>query len=158
MPKVTFVKCARKDNQVVKKGESYYWWAFRFGGKRYSKTPPKQSQLTQSDFLGRMYELSERIQVLTFESLEDEIEGIVSEIRELGEEQEEKLSNMPEQLQYAPSGETLQSRIDGCEEWANELENIDIELPDGDNHEDEDKENKMEEILAEVQGCEYQGE
>ena len=39
MPRVHHVKSARKDNPVAKKGESYYWWKFRYGGKRYSKTP-----------------------------------------------------------------------------------------------------------------------
>jgi len=50
MPRVHFVKHARKDNDLVKKGESYYWWKFRFTGKCMSKTPPRKSQLTESEY------------------------------------------------------------------------------------------------------------
>jgi hypothetical protein len=59
VPKVNFVKAAAKDNRVAKKGESYYWWKFRYGSKHMSKTPPRPSQLTQSDFLSRQMELEE---------------------------------------------------------------------------------------------------
>jgi hypothetical protein len=55
MPKVNHVKCARKDNPEhdIKAGESYYWWSMMQGSrgvKHYSKTYPKRSQLTNSDF------------------------------------------------------------------------------------------------------------
>ena len=61
MPKVHHVKKARKDNRAVKKGESYYWWKFAYSSKRYSKTYPKASQLTQSDKLSRYYEAQETV-------------------------------------------------------------------------------------------------
>lgn len=69
MARATFVKKARKDipGTDIKAGESYYWWKFRFGGKHYSKTPPRRSQLTQSDFLGQLY------------AIEDEIQGLVAD-------------------------------------------------------------------------------
>jgi len=50
MARANFVKKARKDNSVVKKGESYYWWKFAYGSKQYSKEAPSRSQLTQSGF------------------------------------------------------------------------------------------------------------
>jgi hypothetical protein len=52
MARAHFVKKARKaiPGTDIKKGDSYYWWKFRFGGKRTSKTAPKASQLTQSEF------------------------------------------------------------------------------------------------------------
>ena len=43
MPRVNYVKKARKNNPAVKRGESYFWWKFRYGGKQYSKTRPRQS-------------------------------------------------------------------------------------------------------------------
>lgn len=130
MPKVNFVKAAAKDNRVAKKGESYYWWKFRFGGKHMSKTPPRPSQLTQSDFLSRQMELEERIAELTadtYEQLKADVDEIVMEIRALGEEQEEKLNNMPDSLQQSPTGELLENRASACEDWAGELEEVDLE-------------------------------
>ncbi len=59
MPRVTHVKKARKDNPVCKAGESYYWWKFRYGGKRYSLTRPRPSQLTQSAYFGGLRALCE---------------------------------------------------------------------------------------------------
>lgn len=131
MPKVNFVKAAAKDNRVAKKGESYYWWKFRYGSKHMSKTPPRPSQLTQSDFLSRQMELEERIGDLTadtFEDLKSEVEEIVSEIRSLGEEQGDKVNNLPDSLQQGPTGELLEGRASGCEEWADELEAVDLDV------------------------------
>jgi len=131
MPKVHLVKAAAKDNEVAKKGESYYWWAFRFGGKRMSKTMPRPSQLTQSDFSSRQLELEERIGDLkadTFEDLKSDVESICEEIRMLGEEQSDKFSNMPDSLQQGPTGELLQGRADSCEEWADSLEGVDLDV------------------------------
>jgi hypothetical protein len=130
MPKVNFVKAAAKDNRVAKKGESYYWWKFRFGGKYLSKTPPRPSQLTQSDFLSRQMELEERIADLTaetYEQLKSEVDEIVGEIEALGEEQDEKLNNMPDSLQQGPTGELLEGRSSACQDWAGELEEVDLE-------------------------------
>lgn len=133
MPRVTFVKSARKDNPVAKKGESYYWWKFRFGGKRFSLTYPKRSQLTQSAYFGTLYDLADMIEdyeivpgeMDTVESLRDEVEG---ELDSLRDECQESLDNMPEALQYAPTGELLQERIDALENAINELGYI--EAPD----------------------------
>ena len=143
MPKVNFVKAAAKDNRVAKKGESYYWWSFRFGGKHMSKTPPRPSQLTQSDFLSRQMELEERIGDLKADSLEDlksEVEEIVSEIQSLGEEQADKVGNLPDSLQQGPTGELLEGRASSCEDWAGELEGVDLEA---DEPTDEDASNDM---------------
>ena len=63
MPQVHFVKKARKTNKTlgIKKGDSYYWWKFRYGGKHVSTKHPRPSQLTQSDFLGTALGLQESI-------------------------------------------------------------------------------------------------
>lgn len=71
MPRVHYVKKARKDNGCVSKGESYYWWKFRYGSKCMSKKPPKASQLTQSEFLSTVYDINERIEECACDSLED---------------------------------------------------------------------------------------
>lgn len=131
MPRVNFVKKARKDvNSEIKAGDSYYWWKFRFGGKRVSKTPPKPKDLTQSEFLISLYSIEESIEDFLADdkdSFDASKEEILNEIENLKSETEDKLSNMPEQLQYAPTGELLQERIDGLDEWYSELENVECE-------------------------------
>jgi len=182
MPRVNFVKTAAKDypDVGIRKGDSYYWWKFRFGGKHKSKTHPRPSQLTQSEFLSTQLSIGERIDGLssnTFEELEMEVDEIVSEIRQLGEEQSDKLDNMPDSLQESPTGELLQGRYEACEEWADTLESVDLDVkkPDISDIEDSDlavdqtKEQKLEElqdeyqqqlsnIMVELQGCQYEGE
>ncbi len=128
MPRVTFVKSARKDNPVAKKGESYYWWKFRYGGKRYSKTRPRQSQLTQSAYFGSLYSMQEQIEDYEvndnddFTSLRDEI---TSELDNLRDETQGSLDNMPESLTYSPTGELLQERVDALENAQSEIESMD---------------------------------
>ena len=128
MPRVTHVKKARKDvpGSDIKKGESYYWWKFRFGGKRVSRTAPRRSQLTNSAHLGQLYDMEDAIGNYQLPVEPDDIEILVSDVQmfiddmksqveELRDQAQESLDNMPEQLQGAPTGELLQSRIDGAD-------------------------------------------
>lgn len=135
MPRVTFVKKARKDipGTGIKAGESYYWWKFRYGGKRYSKTYPKQSELTQSSFLSQLYDLQDRLSDAGSLSSQEELESfrddLVSDIESLKDECQSHLDNMPEHLQESSSsGELLNERISALEEWISELENVDIDI------------------------------
>ena len=155
MPRVTFVKKARKKNPVCKKGESYFWWKFRYGGKRYSLTRPRPSQLTQSAYYGSIRALVEQIEDTNitdnndFTSLRDEV---TSELENIGSESQNSLDNIPESLQYAPTGELLQERIDACEMAQSDIENIDEvdEEPEEDDFADHDefKEAKLEWLEA----------
>ena len=135
MTKAHFVKKARKAHPAggIKKGESYYWWAFMVGGrggpKHYSKTPPRRSQLTQSEFLGSLYDIEDDLAALTVETLEER-DDIVQRLNDLADEQEEKCNNMPEGLQQSGSGEMLTERAEACRNAATELEQVDIEDDD----------------------------
>jgi hypothetical protein len=134
MPRVNFVKKARKDNPAVKAGESYYWWKFRFGGKQYSKMPPARAQLTQSEFLSTLYDLEDGLSdrfahAASSDELETARDDLVSEIQELLDETKSRLENMPEHLQdTSDSGMMLQERIDGLQSWIDDLESVDLEL------------------------------
>ena len=156
MPRVTHVKKARKDNPAhgIKKGESYFWWKFRFGGKHYSKVHPKPSQLTQSEFLGTMYDIEERIivldQITSAAEMITTVEGIVEELRTLAEEQEEKLSNMPDSLQESDTGQLLQDRADNTNQMADDLEGVDL---DADMTEDE-----LDDAGSELAAVSYNGD
>lgn len=132
MARAHFVKKARKDNSVVKKGESYYWWKFNFGSKRYSKTSPSRSQLTQSAFLGQMYDLEDRISGTSIEDQTDaegQIADLTADLENLRDECQDSLDAMPEHLQEtSSSGELLTERVENVEEMVSELENIDVEI------------------------------
>lgn len=136
MARAHFVKKARKSikGTDIEKGDSYYWWKFRFGGKRVSKTMPRRSQLTQSDFLGQLYDIEDRVAELKAEDgLGDDLSDIASNLRDLASECEERRSNMPEQLQDSDTGSMLEERQNACESAADEFEAIDCEI---DNKED----------------------
>lgn len=128
MPRVTYVKKARKDNPVAKAGESYYWWKFRYGGKRYSKTKPRRSQLTQSAYFGTLYDLEDSIQeasITTEDEFTDLVESTRSSLEDLQSETQDSLDNMPDALQYSPTGELLQERIDALDCATGELDYVD---------------------------------
>jgi len=168
MPRVNKVEHARKDypEYGIKKGEAYFWWKFRFGGKRVSKTYPKPSQLTQSEFLSTIYDINERLEQFAASSPSDareQIDELASELRDIASEQEDKLNNMPEGLQQGSTGELLQGRADACEDLASNLEQVDtdeVEREEGESEEDFNERfaAKVEEINSEVSGMSYEGE
>lgn len=140
-----------KDTIFAKKGETYYSWSFRYGGTHRSKTRPKASQLTQSDFLSRIYSITENQP--DFDSKEELtcwIDETISELEELRDECEEKRENMPYQLQDSGTGETLQNRYDSVQEWIDELESLKERC------EDEDSEEDLMDLVSDIN--DYQGE
>lgn len=138
MPRVTFVKKAKRPvpSAGIEVGDSYYWWAFRTAyssRKCFSKTPPKPSQLTQSDFRSQLLAIGEDIP--SFSSVEDVeswVEDAKSQLEDLKSETEDKLQNMPESLQQSPTGELLQERIDGCDNLISELDNLNFDVEEVD--------------------------
>jgi len=124
----------KNDKVFIAKGEPYYWWAFQYRPKQYSKTAPRRSQLTQSGFLSQLYELQDRISDFTAEAITDVSEfrdEIVSEVENLKDETQSSLDNMPEHLQESSSsGETLRERVEALENFQSELEGLDFEEED----------------------------
>lgn len=150
--RVHHVKKARKAQPEygIKKGDSYYWWKFRFGGKRVSKTYPKRSQLTQSGFLSTLYDLQDNIS-FDRDGLEGSVTSLTDEIESLRDECQDSLDNMPEHLQESSSsGEMLQERIEALEEWVDELQAVDLDIDD--DLTDEEKESRIDEIIEELEG------
>jgi hypothetical protein len=146
MTRVHFVKKARKDypQYGIQKGESYYWWKFRYGPKSMSKTPPRQSELTQSDFLSRVYGVQEDLEDLSAsdfdQDIEEERDNVVSELEELRDETQEKHDNMPDQLQESETGQLLQERVDSLDSMISDLQSVDCEI---------DEESIRQEIISE---------
>lgn len=134
------------DTIFCPKGEKFYTWKFRYGGARRSRTYPKPSQLTQSEFLHRVYEVPENQPDFSDkEELTAWLEETISNLEELRDEQEEKRYNMPESLQESPTGELLQNRYDSLDEWITELEDIKSR-----------SEEELEDLVSEI--SDYQGE
>ncbi len=136
MTRAHYVRKARKaiPGAGIKPGDSYWWWKFKNSPRQVSKTQPKRSQLTRSEFLGSMYELEDQAAAIDpqqpREDIAAELREIANQVEELGQEQSDKRDNMPYQLQDADSGTLLQERADQCEtiaqalnEAADELEN-----------------------------------
>ena len=131
MARAHHVKKARKDylEADIKKGDSYWWWAFNFGPKVKSKNKPRRSQLTQSWFYAAMWDIEDDFGDATaprsgvdFDDLMRLCNDAASNVREQGDECQEKLDNMPMSLQDSDSGCTLRDRIEQCETIASLLE------------------------------------
>lgn len=138
MTRAHFVKAAAKDypKAGIKKGEPYYWWKFkqRYGNspRLMSKTRPRPSQLTQSEYLSQALSLQERIDDLEpNESMLGEVLSIIEDLRTLSDEQGEKFDNMPEGLQQGDTGQLLEQRRDACNDFADALEAVRLDEFDG---------------------------
>lgn len=133
MARAHFVQKARKaiKGTDIKKGDSYWWWKFRHGSKHTSKTQPRPSQLTQSDFYSRVYAAQEAIEDCSAsDEVRDVRDSVASDLRELGEECQGKHDNMPESLQQGDTGQLLEERAQVMEAAADELESLELDDPD----------------------------
>jgi hypothetical protein len=156
MARANFVKKARKDNPAVSKGESYWWWKFPFGGKHYSSSQPKRSQLTQSSFQATLWDIEDDFE-FDRENLESSVEDLTSQLEDLRDGCQNNLDNMPEHLQdTSDAGCTLTERIEQLDEWIQNLEAIDLEpeLPEEDDIDpemlDEERETLMDQAKEEA--------
>lgn len=151
MPRVTHVKKSLKPvpQLGLPAGSSYYWWKFKKGGKRYSLTPPKRSQLTQSAFYGALYDLQDDVinSADASADLASVRDSVVETLNEIMDQCQESLDNMPEGLQQGSVGELLQERVDAMQSAIDEFEGLELdeweasegsEVLDEQQHEDED--------------------
>lgn len=126
--KVHYVKKCRVDNPAVKRGEPYYWWKLPMGEKQYSATYPKRSQLTNSDYLGCVFDLQDSLE--EHEVGDDlDFEDVLAEVREQVEEIKDQcqinLDNMKENLHAAPNGRLLIARLKVLDDAISELDSLD---------------------------------
>ena len=118
----------------IPEGSAYYWWKFKRGGKRWSMTPPRRSQLTQSSFYSAVYDLED--DVISNATADDGLAGlrddVTSQLQEISDQCQESLDNMPEGLQQGSTGELLQERIDAMDSAISEFDSLELEEPDDD--------------------------
>ena len=126
MARVHHRKAAKDYPQFgIAKGDMHYYVKIKTGPRSSremrSKTPFKRSQLTSSDYQSQLYDWEDsKAEISDMESAQE----FADTIRSLGEEQQEKLDNMPEGLQQGSTGEMLTERADACEQAASEIEDI----------------------------------
>lgn len=166
MPRVHHVKAARKANPVAEVGESYYWWQFRNGGKRYSKTPPRASQLTSSEKLSRAYEAAEQIEDIEVPEPETHAElqaaasdinamlnVIADDVEELATEYRDSAENIRESFSESPTADECEEKADTLDAWADEIRSAADTIESLD--EDEDIDSLAEAIQHELDGVAY---
>ena len=144
-----------RDKIIIHKGDSYWTWAFMNVPQMYSRSAPRPSQLTQSEFMSQYYSIQEEVEDWELEdrdedALQEFIDCIKGELEDLRDETEERLYNMPESLQESDTGQLLQERIDECDNLINEFECIDTS-PDYDDDASKEEidewwENKIQEV------------
>jgi len=125
--KLHHVKKARKHHgKTVRRGMSYFWFKFPRRPRVVSLTKPRRSALTQSAFLGALWDAEDSLGEVAndgdFAALAEACRASADSVRELGQGCEESLANMPESLQNGPTGELLRERVEACERIADELD------------------------------------
>jgi len=122
MPRVHHVKKSIKEFPGIPKGSEYWWWSFMRGPTVRSLKPPRAWQLTRSEFMSEYL----RIGCETAGSVEswDDVRSMVDELTSLRDETQGKHDNMPSGLQEGDTGQLLQGRVDGLDEWINHIEGL----------------------------------
>jgi len=134
MARVTFVKSARQDNPVAKKGESYYHWTPFRSYKRYSKDRPRPSQLCsgrKSEVMATQEALSDALEsVESVDDIRSACEMAAEEFRQQAEEYTDSADNMPENFQDGDQCNSMREMAESIEAAADELEGLDFDAPD----------------------------
>lgn len=119
------------DEILINAGEGYWTWCFYGGEPIYSKTQPRQSQLTNNPFKRELYTIQESVEDFSPEDPDEVgvfVEELISNLEELRDTCQESLDNIPEQLQEGNAGQILQERIENLDDVISNLESIDTEF------------------------------
>lgn len=88
-----------------------------------------------------------------FSAVQEALQSVADTAREVGSEYEDGVNNMPDSLQYGPTGEAMQEVAQELESWADELESWepDSDEPDelerGEDESDDDFADRRQEAL-----------
>lgn len=137
------VRCNKCGNPI-KVGESYLWWKHRNSPKtRWHREHglPKQSDLTTSDKLSRIYatqeslddtlgildsvsaELGSKGQLVTaLDDLVSAMDEAISEANDVADEYEQSADNIEEYFGETSQVSEMRDKADNIREWADELE------------------------------------
>lgn len=122
--------CCRCSEKIVA-GQEYYVWAFRYGGKyRQHAThgAPKPSQLTQSKMSGAYAAIETAEEAIntatTVADIASALNDCAQSIEEVHGEYQEGLDNMPDGLRDAAENGETGERMNGLEEFKDNLESV----------------------------------
>lgn len=120
-------KCS-KCGKIIPAGSRYYKGEINFGPTiiRCTECGLEHWEVTTSDYQLRAGEIVYRWRE-NYDTSEDGIASIISDLEELRDELQDRLDNMPEGLQEGDVGQLLQERIDALDSAISDLESIDID-------------------------------
>lgn len=127
------IGCGRE----IQPGETYYIFAFRYGGKHFrcSEHYPKPSELTQSKMSG-VYAAQEQAHedLGTLDEIKAAVQQLAESVREVVEEYREAAEHFGGQGENAERADELEGWADELEQWEPEEDNEEF---DEDEHRDE---------------------
>lgn len=147
MPRV-HSQVANKDypQSGIKKGDTYYKWAFRYGGAHKSLRYPRPSQLTQSK-MSAAYAAGETLEDVVDDTTSDRAAIIaaadeaIEGLEGVRDEYQDSLDNMPNQDN--PIGEGIQETIESLDEWIANIESAKGEIESADDEDFDDERSEM---------------
>lgn len=139
--KVATYPC-RKCDQPIKAGEQYYEWKHRHAPpSRQHQTHggPRQSELCTGKMSGVYAAIAAAEDAMGEAHKTNDASGLTEilntcaqEVEQVKDEYQQGLDNMPESLQSSSSGDAIQEKIDGLEQFQDALESAASECEDWD--------------------------
>lgn len=143
-------KCG-KCGRIINKGDKYFKIveAFSHTRIRCENCKPERSELTSSDYLSWLWDLQDHFEERYDLRSEEAKDEVMYELESQQCDLQERLDNIPEQLQYADAGTLLQERIEALGEAIMNIENLDFPDMEDDEYKlgDEEKEDLSEEEI-----------
>ena len=143
-----------KCKKEINKGENYYkiLEQFRPVRIRCANCRPERSELTNSEYYSWLYDLQDHLEERYDLRTEEGKNDLYTELEQQRDVLQEKLDNIPEQLQYASAGETLQERIDGIDSAMSEMDCLDYPEEDDENLKDllDEYESNLTDLIQEL--------
>ena len=119
------VECIDRNGDTIKRGQEYWWWQFPYQERINSATQPKRSDLVQSSYKKKLYDLEDEL-----ERGKMDFSGVMlgnfnrmmrNRIGIFRDSLKAKLSNMPAHLRTVKNGKLLSARIIFLTKWMEKL-------------------------------------
>jgi hypothetical protein len=132
-----YTQKARKDYPQfgIKKGDTYYRWAFFRQPEQMSLKYPTRSQLTNDEGKVTVYNAFDGFSVAEGDGADPagDIRNMAEAMGEAEQSFRERFDNMPEGLQQGDTGQALEANADACSSAQSELESLADEVEDEEN-------------------------
>lgn len=138
---------------TINPGDFYFKITEMYSNPKYrcENCKPQRSELTNSEYLSWLYDLQDNLTERYDLQEEFSKDEIIQELENQKDELEARYDNIPEQLQYASAGETIQNRMDSLDSAISDLEALDYPEKEEINKADYDIEEDYQEALEEAE-------